>query len=268
MLNGSWSAGVGHKLMLGMVHLDPLPGTPFFERGGFGSTVGRAVASARALEEGGADGCLVQTVDRVYPVADESDPARTAAMALAVRAVVEATGEDFHVGVQLLRNAVKASLGVAQVAGASFVRVGALVGMTLSPHGVVQADPLGVMQYRRRIGAEDVALIADVDSMHFKWFGGGRPTGRVARDAQLAGAGVVAVSDPDANAALAKVAAVREAAAGLPVVLAGETNHDNAARLLAAADGAFVGGCLERDDRTVDGERVRAYVDIVRGLER
>jgi predicted TIM-barrel enzyme len=139
MLNGAWSAGGRHKLVLGMVHLDPLPGTPFFERGSFERTIERAVGSALALEAGGADGCLVQTVDRVYPAGDESDPARTAAMALVVRAVVDATGDDFRVGVQVMRNAVKASLGVAVVAGAAFVRVGALVGMTLSPHGVVEA---------------------------------------------------------------------------------------------------------------------------------
>src|SRR4051794_17496790 len=115
-----------------MVHLDPLPGTPFFADGSFDATLDRAVTSAVALRDGGADGCLIQTVDRVYSVDDKSDPARTAAMALITRAVVDATGAAFDVGVQLMRNAVKASLGVATVAGARFVRVGALVGATLS----------------------------------------------------------------------------------------------------------------------------------------
>jgi BtpA family len=101
------------------------PAHPFYAGGGLGGIVDTAVASARALHLGGADGCLVQTVDRVYSVADDADPARVAAMSLVVRAVVEAAGGEFAVGVHMLRNAVCASLAVAKVVGGSFVRVGA-----------------------------------------------------------------------------------------------------------------------------------------------
>ena len=55
---------------------------------------------------------------------------------------------------------------------------------------------------------------------------------------------------------------------GLPVILCGYTNHANAARILADADGAFVGTCLERDGwgGSIDIERVREYVAIVNSL--
>jgi predicted TIM-barrel enzyme len=190
------------KAVLGMVHLAPLPGTPFYRDGSFAQILDAAVRSACALAEGGADGCLVQTVDRVYAPGEDSDPARTAAMALVVRSVAEATGEDFQVGVQLMRNALKASLAVAKVAGGSYIRAGALC-------------------------------------------------------------------DRDDARTLEMIAAVREALPQVPVILAGYTNHGNAARLLAAADGAFVGTCLERGGwgGPIDAARVRAYMDIVRGLE-
>jgi predicted TIM-barrel enzyme len=65
------------------------------------------------------------------------------------------------------------------------------------------------------------------------------------------------------------IASVREKTPRTPVLLAGYTNHENAARLLAAADGAFVGTCLEPGGwgGRIDAGRVRAYVDIVRDLE-
>ncbi|WP_108999177.1 BtpA/SgcQ family protein [Streptomyces rishiriensis] len=259
--------GGGHKLILGMVHLAPLPGTPFHRPDTFPEILDTAVASARALYEGGADGCLIQTVDRVYSVADESDPARTTAMGLIVRAVVEATGEDFRVGVQLMRNAIKSSLAVAKVAGGDYVRAGALVGQTLTAHGMVRADPLEVMSYRRSIDAEAVGIVAEIDSMHFKWFGGEATTAQVARAARTVGADAVSLSHPDERTALDMIAAVRDAVPQLPIVLAGHTDHDNAARMLAAADGAFVGTCLESGGwgGRVDLDRVRRYVDIVRG---
>jgi membrane complex biogenesis BtpA family protein len=260
----------GRKAVLGMVHLKPLPGTPFHTEGSLGRILDDAVRSASALRDGGADGCLIQTVDRVYSVENESDPARVAAMALIVRAVVEATdGDGFRVGVQLMRNAVQASLAVAKVTEASFVRVGTLVGATLTAQGLVQANPLDVMEYRRKINAQDVRIIADADSMHFSWLGGGRPTGRVAKDAQQAGANAICVSHPDEQRMLDMVASARQSAPAMPVLLAGNTTHENAARLLAVADGAFVGTCLEQDGwgGPIDIDRVKAYVEIVRGLE-
>ncbi|MFC9931847.1 BtpA/SgcQ family protein [Streptomyces sp. NPDC127190] len=261
----------GRRTVIGMIHLQPLPGTPFHEEGTFRDILETAVASARALADGGADGCLIQTADRVYTVEDVSDPARTVAMGLITDAVVRAVADTsgFLVGVQIMRNAISASLAVAKVSGAHFVRATALVGMTLSPHGMVTPDPLAVAEYRKRISAGAVGVIADVDSMHFRWFGGEKSTGEVARAARGVGADAVTLADPDEARALELIASVRRAAPGLPVVLAGHTDHDNAARLLAEADGAFVGTCLEKGGwgGRIDVDRVRAYVDIARSLE-
>ncbi|WP_028922125.1 BtpA/SgcQ family protein [Pseudonocardia acaciae] len=258
------------KVVLGMVHLRPLPGTPLYEEGSFERTLDLAVHSARALDEGGADGCLVQTVDRLYGVGEESDPARTTAMGLIVSAVAAATRAEFQVGVQVMRNALKASLAVATVSGGSYIRAGALVGATLTTHGLVRADPLAVMEYRAKIRAQRIKIIADIDSMHFKWFGEARPTAQVARSARQVGADAVAIGHPDEHTTMETIASVRAAVPELPIILAGYTNHDNAARLLAEADGAFVGTCLEVGGwgGRIDPDRVRAYMDIVRALER
>jgi predicted TIM-barrel enzyme len=189
-------------------------------------------------------------------------------MALIVRAVADATRPDFAVGVQIMRNAVRASLAVAKTAGGSFVRAGALVGATLTAHGPVEANPEAVMAYRAKIDAWDVAVVADVDSGQFRWAGEPDHAGPAAHAARVVGADAVAVGHPDTERTLAAVAAVRAAAPDLPILLAGHTHHGNAARLLAAADGAFVGTCLEDGGwgGRVDVDRVRSYVEIVRGL--
>ena len=252
----------GHKRVIGMVHLKPLPGTPFHVDGSFAAIRDGAVASARALEEGGADGCLVQTVDRVYPVDDAQDPARLVAMGLIVAAVVDATRPGFRVGVQIMRNAISASLAVAKVAGADFIRASALVGRTASPQGVVSADPLAVAAYRHSIGADDIAIVADIRSQHFTWLDGDVPIARIAAWAELSGAQAVCLGDADPAVALALAAAVRETCPTVPIILAGHTNHNNAAPLFAGCDGAFVGTCLEREGwgSAIDVEKVRAFM--------
>src|SRR5918992_905890 len=90
------------KVIIGMVHLLPLPGTPFFQEGNFEQALEKAVADATALDQGGADGCLIQTVDRIYPAGDEADYARVAAMAAIVKAVSDATSPTFQIGVQIM----------------------------------------------------------------------------------------------------------------------------------------------------------------------
>jgi hypothetical protein len=96
--------------------------------------------------------------------------------------------------------------------------------------------------------------------MHCKWVGQAQPTAEVARAAQPVGADAVALGDPDERKTLELLAAVRQAVPGLPLMLAGYTTHDNAARLLAAADGACVGTCLERGGwgGPIEVERVKA----------
>ncbi|MBI3325149.1 MAG: hypothetical protein HYZ81_00375 [Nitrospinae bacterium] len=255
------------KVVIGMVHLLPLPGTPFYEEGNMERALKNAVADATALYHGGADGCLIQTVDRVYPAEDQADYARVAAMATIAKAVADATGPEFHIGVQIMLNALKASIAVAKVCGGSFVRCTALVGTTLSASGIIEANPLDVLTYRAHLGAQHIKLIAEVNSMHFRWLGE-RPTAEVARMAARVGADAVEVAHPDEAINAGLVREIKQAMPRLPVILGGHTTHENVARRLAEADGVFVGTCLKAEggDGRVEVERVRAYINIVSSL--
>jgi membrane complex biogenesis BtpA family protein len=255
------------RVVIGMVHLLPLPGTPFYQEGTMEQALENAVADATALYQGGADGCLIQTVDRVYPPQDEADYARVAAMAIIAKAVADATGPEFQIGVQIMLNALKASVAVAKVCGGSFLRCTALVGATLSAGGMVEANPHDFLTYRARIGAQEIKLIAEVNSTHFRWLGD-KPTADVARMAARIGADAVEVAHPDEEANARLVRDIKQTMPHLPVILGGHTTHDNVARRLAEADGVFVGSCLKADRRhgRVDVERVRAYVNIVDSL--
>jgi membrane complex biogenesis BtpA family protein len=252
------------KAIIGMVHLGPMPGTPFYEEGSYAAVKERAVADGVALYKGGATGCLVQTIDQVYSTVDEADPARIAAVSNIVYEIARSTGPAFQIGVQILRNAIQASLAVAKVSGGSFLRCGALVGATMTGDGLMDSDPMAVAEYRRRLNAMDIKLIAEVHSMHFKALDDTSPV-EIAKNAVRVGADAVSLGDPDERLTLEMVREVREALPDTPIFLAGYTNHDNAARLLPAVDGAYVGTCLEKSGwgSAIDEGRVRAYMDIV-----
>jgi uncharacterized protein len=246
-----------------VIHLPPLPGSPFHDSGSWPGAIDEAVRACEILEAGGADGALLQTVDRVYSVGDDADPARIAAVTACAVAVKAAVGPGFELGIQVMRHAISASLAIAKVVGGSFVRADAIVGETLSTHGRVQPDPLQIMTYRRAIEAFDVRLIADIDSMHFRWPDAHESTGGVARRAALVGADGVCIADRDEVSLLAKVADVRSTAPDVPVWIGGFVDHDNVERLVADVHGAFVSTCLvDPNDRgRFDVARVRDLAD-------
>lgn len=257
--------GLGRKkVVLGMVHLGALPGTPFYQEESYEAVREKAIADALALEAGGADGCVVQNAgDRVFAL-DRADPIIVAAMADIVATIAEVTSPGFQIGVQILRNDLKAALAIARVCGGSFLRCGALVGATVTASGIMQGNPYEFQAYRSRIGGGQIKLIAEIHSMHFEWLGG-RPIAGVAANARSAGADAVALCDPDEEVTLDLIRQVKRAHPSLPVIVSGYTNHENAARLLAEADGAIVGSCLERGGRGgyVQEAAVREYVQIV-----
>lgn len=105
--------------------------------------------------------------------------------------------------------------------------------------------------------------------LHQRCLAAAAASGEVARATVNSGADAVALADRDESRTLEMIASVREMVPDVPVILSGYTSHQNAGRQLAAADGAFVGSCLERGGwgGQIDAGRVRAYMDIVRDLQ-
>lgn len=250
------------KPIVGMVHLLPLPGTPAFG-GSFEAVLERALNDARALQAGGADGVLIQNRgDKVF-VKDVSPPEIVAAITLATHLV----RREVHlpVGVHLLRNDVVGSLAVAALCGAQFIRVGAGVGATYLPQGIIEAQPTRILHERARLRAEGIFLLSDVDSFHYRPLlpNPAESVAQELRDFGLADAAIIAV--PDEAELLRKVAATQAANPGLPVWIGGYSSLTNVAEMLAVADGAIVGGAFESGGRNgpVVQEKVARFMEQV-----
>ncbi|MBA3450405.1 MAG: BtpA/SgcQ family protein [Chloroflexia bacterium] len=247
----------GEKSIIGMVHLRPLPGGPLASTP-LPEVIVQAVRDARALESGGVDAVLVQNRgDRAF-VAEHAPPDVIAAMGAIVHAVVHAIG--LPVGVHVLRNDTAASIAIAHVAGAHFVRAAVLTGVSPSAQGWLRGTPHDLLRYRRTIGAERILLLADVASMHNAR--SLHDVGDAASEAVFFGAAdavVVADGNEDAAVALQQAAAERVQA---PILVGGYVTADNLPRLLKHADGAIVGEAFEHRAREagVDEARVRDFM--------
>ena len=276
----------GKKKIIGLIHLLPMPGTPFYKEGNIQKMTDKALKDAEALQRGGATGGLLQAIDSlVFPCGDECDYSRVATLAMIGSKVRDMVGPEFKLGVQIMFNCITPSLAVAKAIGADFTRCSALIGTTESIYGPVIANPLKVMEYREKIKAEGVEMVAEISGYHFTTPGSIEEIQEMASSAMRVGAQCVEVYHPNFEEnenlvkAVKKVGRIKvpsrekgcviNSALEIPVMLGGGTDVANCKERLKYADGAFVGAAFEDFEwgGSVKESCVKSYMEKVKELE-
>ena len=147
--------------LIGMVHLAALPGTPAASESP-AAIVARAVAEARVYRDHGIDTVVVENMHDV-PYTRQPGPEITAMM---TRAATEIRAVGLCVGIQVLASANREALAVALASGAEFVRVEGFVYAHVADEGFTDACAGELLRYRRHIGAESIAVLADIKKKH------------------------------------------------------------------------------------------------------
>lgn len=258
----------GKKLVLGLVHLLPMVGTPLYADGNMEKMTRKAIEDCRTLKENGADGCLIQTVDVYYPATDDTDYARVAGLAAITARVRDAVGPDFIIGAQIMWNCITPSLAVCKAAGANFTRCSALVGKVDSLYGTIIGEPLKVAEYRNKIQAQGIGMISEISGYHHTGEYSTENIKNLAETSIRLGANAIEVMAKDElhNERLVKDV---KSAGDFPVILGGGTDVENCKKRLRYADGALVGSAFEggKWGGPVIGSIVADYVKNVRELE-
>jgi|SRR5438105_1993746 len=245
--------------IIGGVPLLPLPGSPRYE-GKLDRVVEIALEDVAALESGGVDGlCVENTGDAPY-FRDQSPPETVASMGRVLGEVRRHT--SLPLGINVLRNCARDSLALAVAFGGDFIRVNVLSEAFVTDQGIIQGAAADLLRTRRLVGAEQVAIFADVHVKHAAPLLP-RPILESALDlVERALADVLIVSGPRTGLPPSgeDLAAVRGLA---DVVIGSGLTPDNAAALLAGADGAIVGTWFRQDGdlrNRVDHGRVREFM--------
>jgi membrane complex biogenesis BtpA family protein len=257
-----------NKPLIGNVHCAPLPGTPRYRGEPMAAIVKRAVEDARAYAKGGMNGLMLENHgDIPFLPPGEIGPEIVAAMSVLVKAVAEAV--DLPYGINLLANSAIGALAIAKATDARFVRVNQWVNAYVANEGLVEGESGRALRFRRMIGADDVAIFADVHVKHGAHaIVGDRGVAELARDTEFYDANVAIATGNRTGDTVPpeEIAAVR-AGTRLPVIAGSGIAKDNAAALMAELDGAIVGSSLKHDGvwwNQVDPARVEAFVTEVR----
>lgn len=252
--------------LIGMVHLDPLPGSPRY-RPPLEALIRRATDDARMLERAGFDALLVENYGDAPYFADKVPDVTVAGMSRAVSEIRNAV--DLPLGVNVLRNDAVAALSIAAVCEARFIRVNVLSGTMHTDQGVIEGKAARLARLRHSL-CPDVKVLADVFVKHATPPAGLRIT-EAARDLwHRAMADALIVSGP-ATGYPADREAVEQVRSALPqarILIGSGMTAERVPELVGLADGVIVGTDIKEGGdihRPVDLARATALVRAVAG---
>lgn len=249
----------GQKLLIGVVHLRPLPGAPRW-RGALEPVIEFAVHDARSYERGGAQALFIENFGDVPFCKSAVGPETVAAMAAAGRAIRRAI--TLPIGFNVLRNDARAALALCAACGGSFVRVNVHTGVMLTDQGLIEGNAHDTLRYRKAV-CPGALIFADVHVKHAvplaNWSIADSARDTVERG--LADALIVSGIGTGRPAQPADLRQVRQACPGSKLLVGSGVTRANLEEYLPLADGFIVGSSFKvggKISSPVDPRRVAA----------
>ncbi|MGJ9460022.1 BtpA/SgcQ family protein [Oceanobacillus sp. CF4.6] len=250
------------KPVLGMVHLEALPGSPLYN-GNLDKVLESALRDARSLKKSGANAVIIENFNDYPFYPDTMEPETVASLTMIAHEIRKEV--DLPMGINILRNSWKAALAVAGVVGAEFIRLNILTDAYITDQGFINAEAHLVMRYRKHLGLEHVKVFADIQTKHAAPIAP-RPLGVLARDTAyrgMADALILAGEESADPPTVENLKAVREAVPDVPIII-GSGMKVETANLLKYADGAVFGYGSKIDDimtNPVDEDKTRRFCE-------
>jgi uncharacterized protein len=256
------------KIVIGVVHLAPLPGAPRYDGEAVEAIYARGLADARAYLSEGCDGVIVENHGDVpFAKPDDVGPETAAHMAVVADRIRLALGKP--IGINVLANAAIPALAVASASGAAFVRVNQWANAYVANEGFVEGEAARAMRYRAGLRAKGVRVFADAHVKHGAHaIVADRPVEELVRDLVFFDAdAVIATGQRTGHTADLDYIRMIKEASHLPTLVGSGVTSDNVHDILGAVDGVIVASSLKFDSvwwNQVDPARVRGFIAAAR----
>jgi hypothetical protein len=239
--------GLDRPGLIAMIHVEALPGTPRSEK-----TVGElacaAAGEAKLLADVGVDAILLENMHDVPYLNRKVGPEIVAAMTAICWSVRSAV--TIPLGVQILAGANREAVAVAHAARFQFVRCEGFVFSHVADEGLMpEADAGALLRYRKMIGAEAVAILADVKKKHSSHaITADVDLSETAKAAEFFGAaGVVVTGTATAQPTSPDDVAAVKRTVKIPVLIGSGVTPENVSAVAPHADAVIVGSYLKKD---------------------
>ena len=262
--------GKSTRVVIGVVHSKPLPGSPAYNGEPPEDLYAYAVEEAARYADGGVDGLIIENHGDI-PFSKQEDIGDETAAMMAVMTDRIRRKVRVPIGINVLANGALTAIAVAQAGGGVFVRVNEWANAYVANEGIIEGPAGRAMRYRSWLRARHIRIFADVHVKHGAHaIVADRGIPELTRDVEFFDADVVIVTgtrtgDPPT---LDAVQEIREAST-LPVLVGSGVTEDYVEAVLGAANGVIVGSALKHEGvwwNAVDPVRVRTFMARVRAL--
>lgn len=259
--------GEKRKVVIAMVHIGALPGSPLYNAdGGMQKLIDDVVLDIEKLQDGGVDAVMFGNEnDRPYLL--KATPESIAAMATIVTAAKPVLSVPF--GVNYLWDP-EASVAIGSATGASFVRE-IFTGVFASDMGVWAPICATPARLRRNLGCQNMKFLFNINA-EFAYSLDQRPIELRAKSAVFSSmADAILVSGPITGqpADASDLKKVCEAISEVPIFANTGVNINNVREVFSVASGCIIGTHFKVNGDTwkaVDGDRVKRFMDVVNSI--
>ena len=210
--------------LIGMIHFPPLIGLP--EYPGFEYIKAKMLREVKILEQGGVDAIMIENnYDLPH---HEKVSSMTAAMMGSLAQIVSQTAV-LPVGINILWNDYETALAICASTRLSFFRVPAFVDTVKTGYGIMKARSTEVLALRKRLGLEEVAILADIQVKHSEMVDKNKGLDVSAQEAVDAGANVLIVTGKWTGDApqVDDLKTVRSAVGEFPILIGSGATREN-----------------------------------------
>lgn len=256
------------KSVIGMIHIDALPGTPNF-KGSVKNIIDKALMEAKFYMSGGVDGIAIENMHDVPYLNKSAGPEITSLMSIIGYEIKQLT--KMPVGIQILAGANKQALAAANSAGLDFIRAEGFVFAHIADEGTINSDAAELLRYRKAIGADNILIFTDVKKKHSSHnITADVSIEQTAHAAEffLSDGIILTGSETGKETDLDEVKSVKKSIK-LPVIIGSGITLNNIENYLPYCDAVIIGSYFKKSGNwknTVDTERVKAFMKKINQL--
>lgn len=248
------------KPIIGMVHLQPLPGAPGY-KGDLEAVYEAALYDLKALINGGANAVIVENFGDIPYATDNELITNTAFAAIAARLRIEC---DLPMGINVQFNNFEAEWAIAYSCGYDFIREEVFAENRMGPNGVCISSGPALMRLKAKY-PKDIAILADVNVKH-TFAIVEQPLDFTIESIIESGAdclictGITTGKSPSVD----DVKEMKRIAGDVPVIVGSGVNAKTVKDYLSVSDGAIIGSSFKKDGNVmnpIDEERVKALME-------
>ncbi|GAB1598195.1 uncharacterized protein F13E9.13, mitochondrial-like isoform X1 [Argonauta hians] len=153
------------SVIIGMIHVKPLPGTPL-NRSGMSDIIEKACLEADIYNRANVDGIMLENMhDIPYLHSRAVGPEVVSAMSVVTNEVKKIFNKK-PIGIQILAGANEAALAVCKATGANFIRAEGFIFSHVADEGIMNACAGPLLRYRQQLSAEDILIFTDIKKKH------------------------------------------------------------------------------------------------------